>query len=120
MPVPNPVSRARRATVLAVALLGACRAYPAPPEPPAVVDAVAVTAEAGGPAELAEPATMRPPRALDADGAFYVLEEDPLHPRVRYLDGQLSLNASCAIRTGNKLGRAIPPVYVNGRPIGFC
>ena len=106
--------RARAAPVLAVALLCGCRVSPVSPEPPAVVDALA------GPAELAEPAPMRPPRALDADGAVYVLEADPLHPRVRYLDGQLSLNASCAIRTGNQLGRAIPPVYVNGRPIGFC
>ena len=65
-------------------------------------------------------ASVRPPRALDEDGIFYVPGESPTHPRVRYLDGQLSLNETCAIRVENKLNRRIPPVYVNGRPIGFC
>ena len=30
-----------------------------------------------------------------------------------------SLNDHCPIQ-GGKLGDTIPPVYVNGRPIGFC
>jgi hypothetical protein len=63
---------------------------------------------------------MRPPRPLDADGAFYVLSENPVQPRVRYLDGQTSANDSCPILRGNKLSRKVPPMYVNGRPIGFC
>jgi hypothetical protein len=63
---------------------------------------------------------MRPPRPLDDDGIFYVLGPDPAHPRVRYLDGQLAENESCAVQLGNKLSRRVPPVYVNGRPIGFC
>lgn len=62
----------------------------------------------------------RPPRPLCDEGIFYVLGEDPAHPRVRYLDGQLALDASCAIRIGNKLSRKVPPAYVNGQPIGFC
>lgn len=62
----------------------------------------------------------RPPRPLSDDGIFYVLGEDPAHPRVRYGDGQLALDPSCAIRIGNKLNRRVPPVYVNGQPIGFC
>ena len=62
----------------------------------------------------------RPPRVLDQDGIFYVLGEDPAHPRVRYRDGQVSQNESCAIQLANKLNRRIPPVYVNGEPIGFC
>lgn len=63
---------------------------------------------------------MRPPRPLVDDGSFYVLGSEAALPRVRYLDGQVSLNESCAIRRGNKLSRKIPPIYVNGRPIGFC
>jgi hypothetical protein len=63
---------------------------------------------------------LRPPRPLDDDGVIYLLGEQPSFPRVRYLDGQISLNESCAIRVENKLSRRIPPVYVNGRPIGFC
>lgn len=62
----------------------------------------------------------RPPRPLVEDGAFYVLGEDPVHPRVRTLEGQLSLNDSCMIRLGNKLSRRVPPMYVNGQPLGFC
>jgi hypothetical protein len=101
-------SLSARAAVCLLVLAPACRSTHAPPEPPAIVDA------------LAPPAEMRAPRPLDDDGVFYVLGDDPLRPRVRYLDGQVSLNASCAIRAGNKLGRKIPPVYVNGQPIGFC
>ena len=65
-------------------------------------------------------ATTRPIRPLSDDGVFYVLGEDPAHPRVRYQDGQLALDSSCAIQIGNKLNRKVPPVYVNGQPIGFC
>lgn len=68
----------------------------------------------------AEPAMARPPRALGEDGNFYVLGADAAHPRVRYLDGQLARNETCAIQLGNKLNRRIPPMYVNGEPIGFC
>ncbi len=51
-------------------------------------------------------------------GAF----EDPEAPfsRVRYSERDLvSLNDHCPL-TGTRLNLAIPPVYVNGRPIGFC
>jgi hypothetical protein len=53
-------------------------------------------------------------------GAFYTPTADPLHPRVRYVDGQESLNDSCIVLAGNKLNRRVPPAYVNGRPLGFC
>lgn len=42
------------------------------------------------------------------------------YPPLRYRDGQVSLNDSCMIRTKNPLNRRIPPLYVNGRPVGFC
>ena len=101
---------ARRALLLLALLPSACASDPAAPE-------VAATDEMQlGPAQV----PMRPPRPLDDDGVCYVLGEDPTHPRVRYLDGQLSLNETCAIRVENKLNREIPPAYVNGRPIGFC
>lgn len=90
----------------------ACVARPAAPEP---------TLVAAEEAELAvDTLPARPPRPLDDEGIAYVLDAEPGFPRVRYLDGQLSLNASCAIRVENKLSRKIPPVYVNGQPIGFC
>ena len=43
----------------------------------------------------------------------------PEHPLIRYPDGELSLNDRCPVRR-NKLNLRMPPVYVNGRPIGFC
>jgi len=49
----------------------------------------------------------------------YVNAEDSL-PRVRYFDGnQVSLNDRCAVRKV-KLNVKMPPVYVNGRAVGFC
>jgi hypothetical protein len=40
-------------------------------------------------------------------------------PRIRYGDGRTSVNDRCIVRQA-KLSPAIRPVYVNGRPIGFC
>ena len=54
------------------------------------------------------------------DGVFTVPGSDAAHPRLRYLDGQVSANDSCMIRLGNKLNPKGPPVYVNGQPLGFC
>lgn len=90
----------------------ACTAHPPAPEPALVV--------AEEPAASEDELPVRPPRPLDDEGIAYVLAAQPGFPRVRYLDGQLSLNESCAIRVENKLSRKIPPVYVNGQPIGFC
>jgi hypothetical protein len=49
----------------------------------------------------------------------YVSPQDTL-PRVRYFeDGLMSLNDRCAVRKV-KLNSKMPPVYVNGQPVGFC
>jgi len=49
----------------------------------------------------------------------YVNSQDSL-PRLRYYDdGRVSLNDRCAVRK-TKLNPKMPPIYVNGRPIGFC
>ena len=49
----------------------------------------------------------------------FVNAQDSL-PRLRYFDGsQVSLNDRCAVRKV-KLNPKMPPVYVNGQPIGFC
>ena len=45
--------------------------------------------------------------------------KDPQHPRIRYEDSLLSLNNQCIVR-GGTLNPIFRPVYVNGRPIGFC
>jgi hypothetical protein len=59
--------------------------------------------------------------ALPPESGVHAVESGtPERPRLRYLDGQLSTNSTCAIRRGNRLNPRIPPVRVNGAPIGFC
>ena len=49
-----------------------------------------------------------------------LVEPDAELSRVRYWDrGLVSLNDRCP-NTQTRLSPAIEPVYVNGRPIGFC
>ena len=45
--------------------------------------------------------------------------KDPAHPRVKYADSLVSLNDRCIVRQGG-LNGIYKPVYVNGKPIGFC
>jgi hypothetical protein len=54
------------------------------------------------------------------EGVVKVGSESPEHYRLRFLDGQLSLNQSCGIKRGNRLNPGVPPARINGRPIGFC
>ena len=49
----------------------------------------------------------------------YIATDDPEYPRIQYADSLYSLNDQCIVRL-RKLSRSIPPVYVNGLPIGFC
>jgi len=111
------------ALLLPVLTLAACAGSARAPEPAPLVVELATENEFEDELEhelAPEPPPMRPPRALDDDGVFHVLGATPAYPRLRYLDGQVSLNESCAIRVENGLNRKIPPVYVNGLPIGFC
>ncbi|HEX7878419.1 MAG TPA: hypothetical protein VF720_03365 [Candidatus Eisenbacteria bacterium] len=56
----------------------------------------------------------------DVRSAEYVYETaDSLHPHIRYDDGSVSVNDRCAVRM-TKLSRSMRPIYVNGKPIGFC
>ena len=40
-------------------------------------------------------------------------------PRLRYSDGQVSLNDRCMVRHA-RLSLKLSPTYVNGRAVGFC
>jgi len=40
-------------------------------------------------------------------------------PHIKFDDEQVSLNDRCPVRKA-KLNLKMPPVYVNGKPIGFC
>jgi len=54
-----------------------------------------------------------------ASSQTYVPTADLEHPKIRYADSTVSLNDRCPVRHG-KLNPAYVPVYVNGRPVGFC
>jgi hypothetical protein len=88
----------------------------------AVLLALLPLACAGTPAREAAPASMMPMHSvvLDGAGVFPVSGDDVTHPRLRYADGQVSLNDTCAIRMDKQLNPKIPPVYINGQPVGFC
>jgi hypothetical protein len=49
----------------------------------------------------------------------YVAGADTAHPRIIYADSLTSLNDRCAVRQ-TKMALMRKPVYVNGRPVGFC
>ena len=59
--------------------------------------------------------------ALPASSAAqrHVAADDPEYQRVQYTDSLYSLNDQCIVRL-RRLSLSIPPVYVNGLPIGFC
>lgn len=111
--------------ILLLTALSSCATAPqreSAPNAPVPADSAspAPAPVATSPAPADAPLCERPPRPLTEDGVFYVQSSEPASPRVRYLDGQVSLNDSCAIRRGSKLNRRVPPIYVNGKPIGFC
>ena len=54
------------------------------------------------------------------DGVFPVVAGNDEKPRLRYRDGQVSRNETCMIQLKNGLNPKIPPMYVNGEPVGFC
>jgi hypothetical protein len=57
--------------------------------------------------------------AVLAPAQTVVPTSDPQHPRIRYADSLLSLNDRCMVRQGT-LNPSFKPVYLNGRPVGFC
>lgn len=48
-----------------------------------------------------------------------LVEPESAFPRIRFADGLISANDRCPV-TKRKLSIHFPPVYVNGKPIGFC
>jgi YHS domain-containing protein len=55
----------------------------------------------------------------DGGAQRFVPQRDPAHPKLKYADSLVSINDRCAVREG-ALSPSIRPVYVNGRPVGFC
>lgn len=69
---------------------------------------------AAGPAKMGMMTSME---GMPAPAA-YANEADSL-PRLKFVDGSTSLNDRCPVRKA-KLNRRLPPLLVNGQPIGFC
>ena len=59
------------------------------------------------------------PVVLVADHPIAFVDTTLEFPYVQFADGQVSLNDRCPVRRV-KLNRRMPPIYVNGRPVGFC
>ncbi len=57
----------------------------------------------------------RPAMTMMATVVDSSLDYSPL----RFEDGAVSLNDRCPVRR-SRLNRKMPPVFVNGRPVGFC
>jgi hypothetical protein len=60
-------------------------------------------------------ARTTPPAAAQS----FVPTADPNHPKVMYADSLISMNDRCVVRQGT-LNPNYLPVYINGRPVGFC
>jgi hypothetical protein len=61
----------------------------------------------------------RPTELVPPLGKAELADMTSEHPRLEFTDGTVSANDCCPV-TKRKLNVAFPPVYVNGRPIGFC
>lgn len=59
------------------------------------------------------------PGIIHSGNARPVPQADPRHPRLKYGDSLVSINDRCAVKEG-PLSAAIRPIYVNGKPVGFC
>jgi hypothetical protein len=60
-----------------------------------------------------------PPQPIRHTGTVEYVDADVDLPHIRYSDDQVSLNDRCPVRK-SKLNRKMPPLYINGRPLGFC
>jgi len=54
-----------------------------------------------------------------ARAQHYVASGNTARPRLRFADSLTSVNDRCVV-THNKLNPQIAPLYVNGKPVGFC
>ena len=57
--------------------------------------------------------------ASEARTPVYTPGDEEAYPRIRYSDEQVSVNDRCPVRKA-KLNLKMDPIYVNGRPVGFC
>jgi hypothetical protein len=68
---------------------------------------------------LALAAALLAVASAPAPAQRFVAGPDPAFPRLKYGDSLVSANDRCMVR-GSKLNPRVRPLYVNGRPVGFC
>ncbi len=52
-------------------------------------------------------------------GVVAYIDSTSEYPRLVFADGQTSQNDRCMVRM-SKLNPKMPPIYVNGKAVGFC
>ena len=97
---------------------------PAPAAPGGTAPAQETDMRTGAPAPVPLPDTPVTPHfvaqdddAPDLDGTAEAGVDQLRH--LMFADAQVSLNDRCIVRKA-RLNPRMPPMYVNGRPIGFC
>ena len=68
---------------------------------------------------LAVACGTRQAEPVPTDSGPTLIDPQSPFPRIRFADGLVSVNDRCPV-TKKKLSVHLPPVYVNGQPIGFC
>lgn len=61
----------------------------------------------------------RPTEVLPTLPTPKLAEAPPDHPKLAFADGSQSANDRCPV-TKRKLSVWFPPIYVNGKAVGFC
>lgn len=60
-----------------------------------------------------------PPQPIEETFEAALIDTSTDFSHLRYANGEISLNDRCPIRR-NKLNPKVRPLFVNGRPMGFC
>lgn len=64
-------------------------------------------------------AESEPPQPIEETFASVLVDTSADYSHLRYASGELSINDRCPIRR-NKLNPKVRPLFVNGKPMGFC
>jgi hypothetical protein len=62
---------------------------------------------------------IEPPEPIEETFESVLVDTSAQYSPLRYADGELSVNNRCPIRR-NKLDPKVRPLFVNGKPMGFC
>ncbi len=81
--------------------------------------AIALATFWSGPRPVAAGDDADDPEGVHIGLPAYVPDDPPANARAMYSDSSISLNTICPVRKA-KIDPLRDPVYVNGRPVGFC